>query len=110
YRQALSLWDGAKTSLLCQWAIAEMKAGDADHARELIAQAQADPDQRLACRYALVGESVRAKLSATEKKRFAEDMKAALAQTPTSAEILVLIESAAQQRLTHDESFHGQKT
>ena len=28
-----------------------------------LAQAQAEPDQRLACRYALVGESVRAKLS-----------------------------------------------
>jgi tetratricopeptide (TPR) repeat protein len=110
YEQSLQLWDGAKTSLLCQWAIAEMKAGEADRAAALIAQAQADPDQRLACRYALVGESVRAKLSAKEKKQIALDLKTALAQTPTPAEILVLIEGAAHQRLTHDEVFHGQKT
>lgn len=110
YEQALHLWDGAKTSPLCQWAVAELKAGEAERAAALIAQAQADPDQRLACRYALVGESVRAKLSAKEKKQIADDLKAALSQTPTPAEILVLIESAAHQRSTHDESFHGQKT
>ena len=110
YEQSLKLWDGAKTSLLCQWAVAEMKAGNQARADELIAQAQAEPDQRLACRYALVGESVRAKLSAQEKKQIAQELKAALAQTPTPAEILVLIESAAHQRLTHADVFHGQKT
>ena len=110
YEQSLKLWDGAKTSPLCQWAVAEMKAGNPARASELIAQAQAEPDQRLACRYALVGESVRAKLSAKEKKEIAQELKAALAQTPTPAEILVLIESAAHQRLTHADVFHGQKT
>ena len=110
YEQALSLQDGSKTPLLCQWAAAEMKAKNEPRAAELIAQAQAEPDHRLACLFALVGESVRAKLSAKEKKQIAQDFKTALAQTPTSAEILVLLESAAAQRDTHDDAFHGQKT
>jgi tetratricopeptide (TPR) repeat protein len=110
YEQALQLWDGSKTSLLCQWAVAELKANNPDRAQELIAQAQAEPDHRLACRYALVGESVRAKLPAKEKKQIAQDLKTALAQAPTPAEILVLLEGAAHQRDTHVEAFHGQKT
>lgn len=110
YEQALRVWDGAKTPLLCQWAVAEMKANNAARAAELIAQALAEPDQRLACRYTLVGESVRAKLSAPQKKQIAQDLKDALAQAPTPAEILVLLEGAAQQRRTHDDAFHGQKT
>ena len=44
----------------------------------MIAQAQTDADQRLACRYALVGESVRAKLSTKEKKAIAEDLNLSL--------------------------------
>jgi tetratricopeptide (TPR) repeat protein len=110
YEHALQLWDGSRTSLLCQWAVAEMKAKDADRAAALIAQANAEADHRLACRYALVGASVRARLPAKEKKQLAQELKDALAETPTSAEILVLIESAAHQRLTHDAVFHGQKT
>lgn len=110
FEQALHLRDGVKTSLLCQWAIAEMKAKDPARATELIAQAQAQPDQRLACLYALVGESVRAKLHIADKKRIAKDLKDALTQTPTAAEILALLESAKQQRLTHDDAFVGQKT
>ncbi|MSQ97180.1 MAG: hypothetical protein EXR98_21875 [Gemmataceae bacterium] len=110
YEHALRIWDGAKTPLLCQWAVAEMKANNPVRADELVVQALDEPDQRLACRYALVGESVRAKLSASQKKQIALDLKLALAQTPTPAEILVLLEGAAQQRLTHDAAFHGQKT
>ncbi len=110
YERALQIWEGAKTQLLAQWAILEIKAKADARAEELIAQALADTDQRLAVRYALVGESVRAKLAQAQKKRFAGDLKTALAQTPTAAEILVLIESAAQQRTTHADSFHGQKT
>ena len=110
YEHALQLWDGSTTSLLCQWAVAELKANNPARAQELIARAQAEPDHRLACCYALVGQSVRAKLPAKEKKQIAQDLKIALAQTPTPAEILVLLESAAQQRDTHLEAFHGQKT
>ena len=40
-------------------------------------QAQAEPDHRLACGFALVGESVRAKLPAKEKKQIAQDLKTA---------------------------------
>jgi tetratricopeptide (TPR) repeat protein len=113
YQQAMQLWDGSKTPLLCQWAVAEWKANNPARAEELIAQAQAEPDHRLACRYTLVGESVRAKLPFKEKKKFAHDLKTALASAeggPTPAEVLVLLESAAHQRSTHFEAFHGQKT
>jgi hypothetical protein len=110
FAEAVKLWDGSKTSLLCQWAVAEMKAKNPQRAEELIAQAQTEPDQRLACRYALVGESVRAKLAPKQKKQLTEELKAALAQAPAPGEILVLLEGAAQQRQTHAESFHGQKT
>ncbi len=110
YEQALKDWDGVKTAILCQWAIAEIKASNPTRAGELVAQALAEPNHRLACRYALVGESVRAKLSAPQKKQIAQDLKEALALAPTPAEILVLVESAAQQRTTHEQSFHGQKT
>jgi tetratricopeptide (TPR) repeat protein len=110
YEQALPLRDGSKTPLLCQWAVAEVKAKNLERAAELIAQAQAEPDHRLACLFSLVGESVRAKLPTAEKKRIAQDFKDALAQTPTPPEILVLLESAAHQRNTHEDSFVGQKT
>ncbi|MBI2807223.1 MAG: tetratricopeptide repeat protein [Planctomycetes bacterium] len=110
YQQALKLSEGTKTPILCQWAVAEIKAANPTRAEELIALALAETDQRLACRYALVGESVRAKLSAKEKKQIAQKLKEALAQAPTPGEILVLLEAAAQQRLTHDDTFHGQKT
>jgi tetratricopeptide (TPR) repeat protein len=110
YDEALKNWDGAKTQILCQWAIAEIKADDSARADELIAQALAEPDRRLACRYALVGESVRAKLTAAQKKKIAQNLKDALAQAPTPAEILVLLISAAQQRIIHEGTFHGQKT
>ncbi|MSU77531.1 MAG: hypothetical protein EXS16_05465 [Gemmataceae bacterium] len=110
YARALQIWEGAKTPLLAQWAILEVKATCDTRADELVTQALVDTDQRLAVRYALVGESVRAKLTQKQKKRFASDLKAALEQTPTPAEILMLIESAAQQRTTHAGTFHGQKT
>ncbi|MBI3744816.1 MAG: tetratricopeptide repeat protein, partial [Chloroflexi bacterium] len=110
FEQALNLWDGSKFSLLCRWAAAELKAGNPPRAAELIAQANAEPNHRLAVCYALVGESVRAGLTTSEKKRLAKELKDALAQAPTPAEILVLLESAADQRATHEETFHGQKT
>ena len=94
FAEALKLWDGSRTTLLCQWAIAEMKAKNPQRAEELIAQAQTEPDQRLACRFALVGESVRAKLPPKQKKQLTEELKAALSQAPTPGEILVLLEGA----------------
>jgi tetratricopeptide (TPR) repeat protein len=110
FEKAAQLTDGAKTPVLALWAAAEMKAKNPARADELIAQALAEPNQRLACRYALVGASVRAELAHKEKKRIGDDFKAALKETPTPAEILVLIESAAHQREVHEFAFHGQKT
>jgi tetratricopeptide (TPR) repeat protein len=110
YEQAAALLEGSKASLLCQWAVMELKATNPTRAEELIAQANAEPDHRLACRYALVGASVRAGLAPKQKKQLTQELKAALSQTPTPGEILILLESAAHQRDTHDDSFHGQKS
>lgn len=110
YQQTLPLVERSKASLLCQWAVAELKAKDPVRAEQLIAEAHAQADHRLAIRHALVGESIRAKLPPKDKKHLADDFKAALAEAPTPAEILVLVEGAAQQRAIHDDAFHGQKT
>jgi hypothetical protein len=61
-------------------------------------------------RYALVSESVRAKLSPAERKRIAADLAASLAETPTPAEVLALLEVAAGQRQRQLDAFRGQKT
>jgi tetratricopeptide (TPR) repeat protein len=110
FEQALAMWEGGGTSLLCLWAAAELKAGKPERADELIAKALAAPDRRLACRFMLVGASVRAQLPPKEKKRIAAELKAALAEAPTPAEILVLLENAALQRQVHEDTFHGQKS
>lgn len=110
YEAALRTWMGPKTMLICQWAICELKAKNGDRAKELIAEALAGPNQRLAVHYALVGESIRAKLPPGEKKRIAGEFKDALADSRSPAEVVVLIQSAAQQHLVHDEKFHGQKS
>jgi hypothetical protein len=60
--------------------------------------------------YALVSESVRAKLSVAERKRIAGELTAALAQPPTPAEVLALLEGAAGQRQRQLDAFRGQKT
>jgi hypothetical protein len=85
-----------------------LKAKNAEHADALIAQALAAPHERLACRYMLVGESIRAKLSPNEKKRFAADLASALAEAPTPREIINLIYNASQQHVVHDEKYVGQ--
>lgn len=110
FEKAVSQCSGSKTSLLCQWAVCEWKAKNPERAEELVAQAQAQPNQRLACGYALVGESVRAKLPPKEKKRLAENLKSAFSEPATPAEILALIGIAAQQRRIYDDAFTGQKT
>jgi tetratricopeptide (TPR) repeat protein len=109
YEAALALHEGSPTALLCQWAVLEMKAGQPERATERIGRADV-LGQRLAVRYALVSESVRAKLPPAERKRIAADLTAALAQTPTPAEVLSLLEAAAGQRLRQLDAFRGQKT
>jgi predicted Zn-dependent protease len=108
--QALATWDGPRYPLLCQQATVEMRAGDDAKAEELLAQARAEPNQRLACAYALAGEAVRAKLPKPKEKALADALKEELAQPATPEEILVLLESAAHQRAGHAEAFKGQKT
>jgi tetratricopeptide (TPR) repeat protein len=110
YQAALALTDGPHAPLLCQCAVLEMKAGQPDRAAELIARAAAGPGQRVAVRYGLVGESVRARLSPADKKRLAAELAEALAQPPTPAEVLALLELAADQRQRQLDAFRGQKT
>src|SRR5581483_11819195 len=110
YRAALALWEGPKSPVLCQWAVLEMKAGDAARAEALLAQARAEPGQRLATGYTLLCEAVRAKLPPARRKEFAAAFDAELAQAPAPAETLVLLETAARQRHDRLDAFHGQKT
>jgi tetratricopeptide (TPR) repeat protein len=110
YEAALAMNDGPATPLYCQWAVLEWKAGNADRAAELTARAAAMAGERLAVRYTLVGESIRAKLSPAERKRLANELTETLAQTPTPAEVLALLEAAAAQRRRQLDAFRGQKT
>ena len=77
---------------------------------ELIAQAQAEPDHRLACCYALVGESVRAKLPVKDKKQIAADLKAALRKRRAPRRYLSSSKTPPIYAAPHDDAFHGQKT
>src|SRR5439155_20806350 len=86
------------------------KPAATDRVAELIARAEAAADQRLAVRYGLVSESIRAKLPAADKKRLAAELNAALAQRPTPGEVLALLEMAAQQRMRLLDAYRGQKT
>jgi hypothetical protein len=110
YEAARALWEGPPGPLLCQMAVLELKAKKPDRANELVTEALAAPADRLAVKYALVGAAVRAKLPPAQRKRLADDLAEALAQPPTPAEVLALLESAAVQRRRHLEPFRGQKT
>ena len=110
YEAALAMREGPPAPLYCQWAILELKAGQAERAAELIAKAEQNAGQRLAIRYALVSESIRAKLTPAERKRIAGEMTTALAQPPTPAEVLALLEAAAGQRQRQLDNFRGQQT
>jgi tetratricopeptide (TPR) repeat protein len=110
YEAALSLAEGAAGPVLCQWAVLEIKAGADERAAELVARALQAPGQRLAVRYGLVSESIRAKLVPAQKKRIAGEMTQALAQPSSPAEVLALLEAAAQQRQRQLDTFRGQKT
>jgi tetratricopeptide (TPR) repeat protein len=110
YQAALALQEGHATPLYCQMAVLEMKARQPERAAELLATAEAVPGQRLAIRYCLVGESIRAKLSPAERKRIAADLTAALATPPTPPEVLALLQAAADQRRRGLDAFRGQKT
>jgi tetratricopeptide (TPR) repeat protein len=110
YEAALALGEVPPAPLLCQWAVMEMKAGQPGRAAELIARAGQVPDQRLAVRYALLSAGIRAKLPPTERQRLADELAAALAEPPTPAEALALLQSAADQRQRKLDAFRGQKT
>ncbi len=110
YDAALALNEGPATSLLAQSAVLEIKAGRPEAAAELIARAEQTPDQRLAVRYALVGEATRAKVPPAERKRLSDELTAALAGPPRPAEALALLAAAAHQRQRKLDAFRGQKT
>lgn len=110
FEAAGALWEGPPGPLWCQRAVLEMKAKDDAAAEQWVARALGEPDQRLAVRYGLVGESVRAKLPPARRKKLADELNAVLAQDATPAEVLALLESAAAQRLRHLDAFRGQKT
>ncbi len=91
YQAALGLMPADETwSILCRWAGAEFKAGDAARAEELLQQALSHGTP-LAVAYCLLTEAIRLKLPAALKKRFEADFKHGLEQTPTARDILPLV-------------------
>ncbi|MFN4258347.1 MAG: tetratricopeptide repeat protein [Gemmataceae bacterium] len=109
YQAALRYYKlGETASVFCKWAACEFKAGHAEKAEELIQQALAKADDRLAITFSMLIEVIRLKLTKL-KKRFNDDFNAALNQAPTAAAAVALASTVASHRAAGI-TYHGQKT
>lgn len=97
--QALGLFEGTKTHLMCRWAFLERLLGNELHAQQLEAQALAMPHQGAAARYALLCEAARAKFKPAQRQPFLDALLQAIADQPTAEEILALLETASLERV-----------
>jgi tetratricopeptide (TPR) repeat protein len=110
YQAALALKENRDDSgVLCKWAACEFKAGAAERAEELLGQAHAEADSRLAVAYSMLIETIRLKLPRPLKSRFDAEFKEALAEPPTAAAAAAIAETAAAHRLA-GVTYVGQKT
>ena len=87
YQACLSFKDVGQeeSSTFCKWAACEFKAGNSTRAEELLQQALAQADNRLAVAYSMLIEIIRLKLPRELKARFDKDFKELLAEPPTAA-------------------------
>ena len=91
YQTALGLLPVEQTaSILCRWAAAEFKAGDAARAEDLLQQA-ATHGTPVTVAYCLVTETIRLKLPKALKARFDADFNAGLKETPTAKDVAALV-------------------
>lgn len=109
YQAALADDHGAdRTSVLCKWAACEFKAGAEDQAEELLHQALASADHRLAVAFSMLIETIRFKLPKL-KGRFDKEFTAALAEPPQAAVAVAVAQTAAAHRVA-EVKYRGQKT
>ncbi|HMF13497.1 MAG TPA: tetratricopeptide repeat protein, partial [Gemmataceae bacterium] len=107
YRAALEL--EGDSSVLCKWTACEFKAGDAARAEELLDRALEQSGTRLPVAYAMLIEAIRLKLPRPVKARFDGEFKEALAEPPTAASVVAVLQTAAAHCSTGT-SYVGQKT
>jgi tetratricopeptide (TPR) repeat protein len=109
YQAALSLMPAEEAaSILCRWAAAEFKAGDAARAEELMQQALTHGTP-LFDAYCMLTEAVRLKLPRPLKTRFEADFKQGLEQKPVAKEAVALVSYLAS-LMKLDTPYVGAKT
>jgi tetratricopeptide (TPR) repeat protein len=109
YRTALALDATGEAAVLCKWAACEFKADDPVRAEELLQQALGKRGVPLAIAFSMLIEVIRLQLPATLKTRFNRQFNGALAEPPTAAAAVDIIETAAKHRAS-GVTYHGQKT
>jgi tetratricopeptide (TPR) repeat protein len=95
-------------SILCRWAAAEFKAGDAARAEELLQQAAAHGTP-LFDAYCMLTEAIRLKLPRPLKTRFEAEFKQGLEQAPAANDAVALVTYLAS-LLNLDKPYVGAKT
>jgi tetratricopeptide (TPR) repeat protein len=109
YQAALAMDERReKYPILCKWAACEFKAGQMDKANELLQQAYAEKDSRLAVIFSMLIETIRFKLTKL-KTQFNKEFNALLADPPSGAAAAALAETAKEHRLA-GVKYHGQQT
>lgn len=110
YQASLAYGEGkGNASALCKWAACEFKAGNPARAEELLQQALAEADTRLAVAFSMLIETLRLKLPRTLKNRFDKEFNEGLADQPTAAGAVAVADTAAAHRFA-DVQYVGQKT
>ncbi len=96
FQAALKISEASDNSpIYCKWAACEFKAGDPSRAEELLHEALAEADNRLAVAYSMLIEVIRIKLPATLKKRFDREFTDGLAASPTPLAVTALASTTA---------------
>jgi tetratricopeptide (TPR) repeat protein len=109
YQAALAIDDRReKYPILCKWAACEFKAGATARAEELLQQAYAEKDSKLAVVFTMLIETIRFKLTKL-KAQFNKEFNALLGEPPTGAAATALAETAAEHRQA-GVKYHGQQT
>lgn len=110
YQTALTFDEGKnRPATLCKWAACEFKAGDPVRGEELLQQALAGADTRLAVAYSMLIETIRLKLPRALKSRFDQDFKQGLSEPPSAAAAVAIAVTTCSHRLA-GVKYLGQKT
>jgi tetratricopeptide (TPR) repeat protein len=109
YRTSLALDNSGEAAVLCKWAACEFKAADAARAEELLGQAMARAGGRLPIAFSMLIEVIRLKLPGSLKTRFNREFNESLAEPPTAAAAVDVVDTAAHHKAS-GVTYHGQKT